>query len=63
MKLSVKITLGAGAVALALTLASLVIWLMGLAFNGLYWLGTEGGCMKYNLSQTQELDTCKLYEK
>ena len=62
MKLSVKITLGAGVVALALFLASLVIWLMGLAFNGLYWLSNEGGCMKYNLSQTQELDTCELYK-
>lgn len=63
MKLSTKITLGAGAVALALFLASLAIWLMGLAFNGLYWLSTEGGCAKYVLSQTQQLDTCGLYKK
>jgi len=63
MKLSVKITLGAGAVALALVLASLVIWLMGLAFNGIYWLSTEGGCAKYVLSQTQQFDTCEVYKK
>jgi hypothetical protein len=62
MKLSTKITLGAGAVALALFLASLVIWLMGLAFNGLYWLSTEGGCMKYTFSETQQLDTCDVYK-
>ena len=62
MKLSVKITLGAGAFALALALASLVIWLSALAFNGLYNLATEGGCMKYHLSATQDLDTCGLYK-
>ena len=61
MKLSTKITLGAGAVALALTLASLVIWLMGLAFNGLYWLSTEGTCAKYHFSATQTVDTCEVY--
>ena len=61
MKLSVKITLGAGAVALALFIASLVIWFAGLAFDGLYNLATEGGCMKYHLSNTQDLDTCGLY--
>ncbi len=61
MKLSAKITLGAGAIALALALASLVIWLSALAFNGLYNLATEGGCMKYHLSATQDLDTCGLY--
>jgi hypothetical protein len=62
MKLSAKITLGAGAVALALTLASLVIWLAGLAFNGIYELGTEGGCMKYHMGTNQDLDTCGLYK-
>ena len=62
MKLSAKITLGAGAVALALFLASLVIWLMALAFNGLYWLGTEGTCGKVHLSATQMIDTCDAYE-
>lgn len=62
MKLSTKITLGAGAVALALFLASLVIWLMGLAFNGLYWLGTEGTCGKIHLSETQVVDTCEVYK-
>jgi hypothetical protein len=61
VKLSAKITLGAGAIALALALASLVIWLSALAFNGLYNLATEGGCMKYHLSATQDLDTCGLY--
>ena len=61
MKLSVKIALGAGAVALALFLASLVIWLMGLAFNGLYWLSTEGSCGKYHFSATQTIDTCEVY--
>jgi hypothetical protein len=61
MKLSTKITLGAGAVALALTLASLVIWLMGLAFNGIYWLSTEGSCGKYHFSATQTINTCDVY--
>jgi hypothetical protein len=61
MKLSTKITLGAGAVALALFLASLVIWLMGLAFNGLYWLSTEGTCGKYHFSATQTINTCDVY--
>ena len=63
MKTSLKITLGIGALSLALVLASLVIWLMALAFNGIYNLATEGGCAKYNLSNTQTLDTCGLYEE
>ena len=62
MKLSVKITLGAGAVALALTLASLVIWLSALAFNGLYNLATEGSCGKYHFSATQTINTCDVYK-
>jgi hypothetical protein len=62
MKTSAKITLGAGAVALALFLASLVIWLMGLAFNGIYWLSTEGSCGKYHFSATQTINTCDVYK-
>jgi hypothetical protein len=62
MKLSVKLTLGAGVLALALALASLVIWLSALAFNGLYWLGTEATCGVKHFSATQTLDTCGLYK-
>lgn len=62
MKLSTKIIWGAGFVSLALILASLVIWLMALAFNGIYELSTEGTCMKYTFSQTQTVDTCDIYK-
>jgi hypothetical protein len=62
MKLSTKIIWGAGFVSLALTLASLVIWLMALVFNGLYELSTEGSCMKYTFSETQNLYTCEVYK-
>jgi hypothetical protein len=63
MKTSSKITLGIGALSLALLLASLVIWLMALAFNGIYNLATEGGCAKYTFSNTQTLDTCDIYKE
>lgn len=62
MKLSAKITLGAGALAFALALASLVIWVAGLAFNEIYNLATEGTCTTLHLSPTQDLDTCGLYK-
>lgn len=56
MKLSTKIIWGAGFVSVALILASLVIWLMGLAFDGLYHLATE--CGTYTFSETQTINTC-----
>jgi hypothetical protein len=62
MKLSTKIIWGAGFVSVALILASLVIWLMALAFNGLYELSTEGSCMKYTFSPSQTMDTCEIYK-
>ena len=63
MRLHAKILIGAGAVALALFLSSLVIWLAGLAFNEIYNLATEGTCTTLHLSPTQDLDTCGLYKK
>jgi hypothetical protein len=63
MKLSTKIIWGAGFVSLALFLASLVIWLMGLFFNGIYHLATEGSCGKYHFSATQTINTCDVYEQ
>jgi hypothetical protein len=59
MKLSTKIIWGAGFVSVALILASLVIWLMALAFDGLYHLTTE--CGKYTFSETQTINTCDAY--
>jgi len=59
MKLSAKIIWGAGFVSLALFLASLLIWLMGLFFNGIYELATE--CGKYTFSETQTINTCDPY--
>ena len=63
MKLSTKIIWGAGFVSLALFLASLVIWLMGLFFNGIFWLSTEGSCGKYHFSATQTINTCDVYKE
>jgi hypothetical protein len=57
MKLSTKLIWGAGFVSLALLLASLAIWLLGLAFDGLYHLATE--CGKYHFSATQTINTCE----
>jgi hypothetical protein len=57
MKLSTKIIWGAGFVSVALLLASIVIWLMGLAFDGLYQIATE--CGKYHFSATQTINTCE----
>ena len=59
MKLSTKVIWGAGFVSVALLLASLLIWLMGLFFNGIYHLATE--CGTYTFSETQTINTCDLY--
>jgi len=57
MKLSTKIIWGAGFVSVALILASLAIWLLGLFFNGIYELANE--CGKYTFSETQTINTCE----
>jgi len=57
MKLSTKIIWGAGFVSVALILASLAIWLLGLFFNGIYESANE--CGKYTFSETQTINTCE----